>query len=155
MSKELKDYLHLYLGCEVETNIPGQYVHPYGCVKLEDLTPENLYRILDRIYINERNKQTWDEDSDHYCNLILRPLSDMTDEEVNQCEDAMWGSFPDPKTGDKEVFLKSFINDTSDYRPGYEITVAATNWFRKNGFDVDGLIDAGLAIDKTKQTVAK
>jgi hypothetical protein len=85
MSKDIKDYLHLYLGCEC---------------------------------INEEGKIGRFSGID-VCKLLLRPLSDMTQEEFRiDC---------------------NLINPVERFR------------FRlSKGFDLFGLIDAGLALDATK-----
>jgi hypothetical protein len=116
----IKDYLHLYIGCEVDTNVQGQYIHPYGCIKIEELTVENLFIILERMRFNE----------EYYCKPILLPLSDMTEEESREHDQI---EMVKVKTLDGTI-----VHDAN-----------AVVWLLSKHFDLFGLIDAGLAIDKT------
>lgn len=116
----IKDYLHLYIGCEVDTNVQGQYIHPYGCIKIEELTVENLFIILERMRFNE----------EYYCKPILLPLSDMTEEESREHDQI---EMVKVKTLDGTI-----VHDAN-----------AVAWLLSKHFDLFGLIDAGLAIDKT------
>lgn len=68
MKKEIKDYLHLYLGCEVKNLSSGTMKYVLSSI---DLMGNVLFR--DEVG-NEMFLHNW--------KLILRPLSDMTDEEV-------------------------------------------------------------------------
>lgn len=161
MDKKIEDYLHLYLGCKVQIvrDIEEEFSE-------DDFIAPKVGEIGELIMVNDGMTINCGSESEEWnygisfekskCalwdtrdfKLILRPLSDMTEEEIHELETAMWGNWEDPKLGDKESVLKMFINDSSHDRPGYEITVKATNWLRKNGFDVDSLLESGLAIDK-------
>lgn len=67
--KDLKDYLHLYLGCECVAK------YPYNGEKERRMTiiAPNLHELLDEV---------------EYCKPILRPLSDITEKE----QDEIWYS---------------------------------------------------------------
>ena len=127
-TKNIKDYLHLYLGCECmigdlnwkpETNLHGLapgFDPDYG----KPIRTKIDAHILDVF--------------PHQTTLILRPLSDMTDEEQEEIE-----------------ATKAFQRATAVHRVGVLVWTAES--FRllfSKGFDVFGLIEAGLAIDKTK-----
>lgn len=99
MTKDIKDYLHLYLGCQVL--IDGETL-----VTLVGFS--HTYDI--ELYVNNQ----WLHH--RFCKLLLRPLSDMTDEEM----DEVW------------------------YGPSER-----TRYLLSKGFDLFGLIEAGLAIDAT------
>lgn len=108
--REIRDYLHLYLGqdcrCYSTWDTDGWK---------ETVTPDLLIEVSD-------------EDSRiGGLRLILRPLSDMTEEE-DQIE------FPKHNRGE-------FI-DMHWYPEGYV-------WLLSKGFDLFGLIEEGLAVDKT------
>ena len=155
MSKEknIKDYLHLYLGCEVDTNIQGQYVHPYGNVSLEKLTAENLFRILDTLDRDVKNKETWDEDSDHYCKPLLRPLSDMTEEEREEFKN-LCGLEKEDLDCLTEFNDRFFDGQGSSFGTAHLTNIlqwaVGVKYLLSKRFDLFGLIDAGNAIDKTK-----
>ena len=104
MSKEIKDYLHLYLGC-IGRGDSGAAIF---------LSADTLSKI-NRGDISFRP--------------ILRNLSDMTTEEL-------------------ELFAD--LNIKSDYKNVYEKQAEITRFLLSQEFDLFGLIEAGLAIDKTK-----
>lgn len=105
--KDIKNYLHLYLGCEINTSINGTKMDA-GWLK----------RMLN-------------EECDAM--MILRPLSDMTESEK------------------KEMGEQKHKYDTGN--PGSHIITDKAYqmvWALSKHFDIFGLIDSGLAIDKTK-----
>jgi hypothetical protein len=115
--KELKDYLHLYIGCKGKFQydlVRGEAtmigVDNYG-VKISCMDDWILFR---------------------YFKPILRPLSDMTEEEQARLQ-----------------LLKDQIEDEDGHNCELEVFAALGNECRKLGIDIDGLIDAGLAIAKT------
>ena len=112
MKKELKDYLHLYLGCEID--ISGQREILDSVAKSGQI--ETLFRGYLRNY-----RDLSDED----IAPILRPLSDMTDEEA------------------QEVYTIKGKNAFNNFEG------ETTKHLLSKHFDLFGLIEAGLAIDKT------
>lgn len=122
--KEIKDYLHLYLGCECQVYEKGS--KEVACKGR--LNTINTSGIFDSVQVGDCY--------DFYLNdidikLILRPLSEV------------------------EGHMQTILDLVNKYDPNDAIEAlkgmaAAINWLRKNRFDVDGLIEAGLAIDKTK-----
>ena len=118
--KKLKDHLHLYLGCEAL--VEGYTNRKY---------PFNYRGII--------NYQLLLESGQHYSSVkaikpILRPLSDMTEEEAREGE--IWGVWHD-------VNLMGEDWDTFGFSPHN------FKHLLSKGFDLFGLIEAGLAIDKT------
>ncbi len=105
--KDIKDYLYLYWGCEVSvTNLEGRY-----------------NTIIDQKFINTYV----DEDDGELYNdpkLILRPLSDMREDERNE----RW-----------QIIIQGEKGNL------YEVM----RWELSKSFDLFNLIEAGLAIDKT------
>ncbi len=97
----IKDYLHLYLGCDM-LDISDNSTYT--------LHPEMLYASI--------------KDGDK---PILRPLSDMTEDESEFVADAAWQGKP-------TIYMNAEI----------------TAYLLSKHFDLFGLIEAGLAIDKTK-----
>lgn len=147
MIKDIKDYLHLYLGCECR------------CYSLSDrngwidrVTPELLIQIDDE-----------DSGINGLC-LLLRPLSDMTEEEGYEIYFQYFGSkTADDWSGDtgsayfqpKKVRPGKYhglrIVDGTDYSSGdFGTVIKILPFLLSKGFDLFGLIDAGIAIDKTK-----
>lgn len=159
MDKKNTDYLPFYLGCKVQVRKKDRNKE-WLTGRICEVTRKSNHGDWIKVWFEDVHtvlNAEWQELSSNAhtffigydeIKLILRNLSDMAEEEIHELETAMWGNWEDPKLGDKESVLKMFINDSSHDRPGYEITVKATNWFRKNGFDVDGLLESGIAIDK-------
>lgn len=104
MTKNIKDYLHLYLMCSYQW-LDGD---------MEWRRPEVLtaYQLSS---IRQSGREV---------RLLLRPLSDMTrKEELTHMDNSKWGPY----------------------------TAIEFKWLLSEGFDLFGLIEAGLAIDKTKE----
>lgn len=106
--KGLKDYLHLYIGCDfiLKNDLSGY---------IAKLLPEHI-------------------GSNGFANVvipILRPLSDMTDVEMDEYRLLVP---PVIKTLHKYVIESAFY----------------THWLLSKQFDLFNLIESGLAIDKTK-----
>lgn len=118
--KDIKDYLHLYLGCEIYDS----YNDRTGILK--GITKDSV--LID-------HKTSWRLDFDEV-KPILRPLSDMTEEEKIEYGETF-----------KEV--KPFFGGDSVYFESHE----TVRWLLSKHFDLFGLIEAGLAIDGTKMKV--
>lgn len=138
MKKEFKDYVPFYLGCE--------------CITLDGIMVLNGINTTDvrysvwfyckwndkkNCYLPKQNgeilgKQSLAGKAYKYSDikLVLRPLSDMTDEEKNEFEVFSF-----------EV-MKEDLNQV-------ERNALKTKWYLEKHFDLFGLIEAGLAIDKT------
>lgn len=118
MAKELKGYLNLYLGCEALIE---------GYTNRKD--PFNYKGII--------NYQLLLESGQHYSSVkkitpILRPLSDMTEEEVQEWEK---------------------INNVTQ-SPDVKQMAKEFHWMLSKHFDIFGLIEAGLALNAaTLETV--
>lgn len=133
MKKDIKDYLHLYLGCEVKPGdriTEAQKVLLRGVYTFDADYKVNICRCQMSTFPGEN--VLWLEHDDF--KLILRPLSDMTEEEETQ----MIATQDDVKLdGYPEILLKADSGET-------------VRFMLSKGFDLFGLIEAGLAIDKTK-----
>lgn len=112
MKKEIKDYFHLYYGCEFRS--------------IEMYDEEYITRRIDMI--NPKAHEVWKP--------TLRPLSDMTEEERKEVE-----------------FKREILYDIHERNSKDPDTLIMcgdiTKYLLKQGFDLFGLIEAGLAIDKT------
>lgn len=115
--KDINDYLHLYLGCECQFGYIDRIGRlsgideRYGWQIFYPGNPIVPYRFVRPELIK----------------LLLRPLSDMTREELLE-------------RGNYLLEINHGANIEAEY----------FRWMVSHGFDVFGLISAGLAIDKTK-----
>ncbi len=139
MKKELKDYLHLYIGCKMEyeykfTTKEGSelrkarlnYVGINGVVYFVDLTAINKNGEISStgtFRLNIRDVKP-----------ILRPLSDMTEDEKESIGRGAWHHDYYPEISDSEFDCEEVRLMLSMY------------------FDLFGLIESGLAIDQTTLT---
>lgn len=118
-TKKLSDYLHLYLGCEaIET------LHDHKCIIHEVRKDGKCYVLGDALFSDLLDV--------NYIKPILRPLSDMTEEER------------------REMMREKHQYDTGNPR-SHELTNHARRilWAISKHFDLFGLIESGLAIDST------
>lgn len=117
--KDIKDYLHLYLGCKVEigATLPGMLLGVEGNTAfVKHFTEGRICMALKQV------------------KPILRPLSDMTEEEGVEAEVA-W------KEGSNYgETIGQGLNCAYAYRLKYLLS---------KGFDLFNLIPKGLAIDKS------
>jgi hypothetical protein len=104
--KELKDYLHLYLGCDVKC----------GIKTIAKLTADETTQDLISLKTTLSNPEY---------KPILRPLSDMTEDEEYEYWKTKGGNAFNEFQGETTLFLLS------------------------KHFDIFGLIEAALAIDKS------
>ena len=122
--KKIEDYLHLYLGCEAKVDVENELGQLLAIVLSERIQLGIGFGFNNRairLHYSEEVK------------LILRPLSDMTDEESKKV------NFP--------VFNKNGTPLLNMWFPEDFLYLLSKH------FDLFGLIDAGLAIDKTKTVI--
>jgi hypothetical protein len=125
MEEELKDYAPLYLGCQV-------------------LDEQNVIRVLRGVDIHGCCTLSYNnvgEETDipiGGIQLLLRPISDMTDEEAAECGnlDYDFSSEPDLNIWNWKDF--DTLNSSNQFI-----------YLLSKHFDLFGLIESGLAIDKT------
>ena len=82
MSKQIKDYLHLYLGCECKTE-EGKV----GWFSGFDVCERDYGIVMITVRFPEQSEEWTVLNDNEECDrikLILRPLSDMTAEEFNE-----------------------------------------------------------------------
>lgn len=150
--KELKTYAHLYLGCQITRNdLTGKLSeididNNLATMKFSDEIGQNISVPVDEI------------------KLILRPLSDMTNVEGRHIYKNYFGlSVAEDFSGDtgsayfrpKQITPNKThglrIVEGEDYSTGDFMTVAGLMpYLLSRGFDLFGLIDAGLAVSKTE-----
>jgi hypothetical protein len=171
--RNILDYLHLYLGCGVETNIQGQMFQQYGALKIDKLTVTDLNFIHDALERQER----YNGPTIYHIKLKLRPLADMTSDEiieVARITSALPVGWFEPKhyevryvghpntgievcvsnkyavrvTFKGEIYFHNYTNpNAAIYLP---MTPSIIVYLLKQGFDLFGLISDGLAIDKSE-----
>ncbi len=132
MEKKLSDYLHLYLGCPCKWKVMGE---------TEWNVPDSRIdvKILDRVY----DRQPF------VIAPILRPLSDMTEEE-----------FKEMKPDFSANILTAYSSPASFHDKPWHVLILENRLMTNNlsffdgmvllrkHFDLFGLIEAGLAIPK-------
>lgn len=136
---ELKDYLHFYLGCEIQ--FPDKSVSKLSAV----CNTHNGMWISAIDYSLPLDGGWWHPVS--AIKPILRPLSDMTEEEAKECYFLIHNCKATDSPFDTLQYIISALED--------ETSSKVWLWAIKKGFDVFGLIEAGLAINKTIPEVNK
>lgn len=127
MEKQLKDYLHFYLGCDIQLPV-SESPETKGVVKL---TPEYLLAM----YVHNE----WD-----YAKLILRKLSSMTEEECWYSQNN-FGHFV---KGTSDEYIKNRLHCIKEsYMEFRNIMPDQFRWLLSKHFDLFDLIPAGLAIE--------
>ena len=145
--------LALYLGCEVYAEVPtasgtvhvrrGRFVgiRPAEKRRINPITVDietESGGVIDMYFLPEQVKP------------ILRPLSDMTEEEAREMWSKCYGEFDGGK-----CLLHLTATVDADERNDSEFDIIlgypdAWRYLLSQHFDLFGWIDAGLAIDKTK-----
>ena len=118
-SKNIKDYLHHYIGQEfliLKTGKRAKFDYYYPSAK----EPIGTYGQVKADYTTNQVR------------LLLRPLSDMTDKETIE-------------------ITKHYAPEEKYIETGSYVVINGKMhlWLLKQGFDLFGLIKAGLAIDKS------
>lgn len=148
MKKDIKDYLHLYLGCEVEVRkkdrdkkwLRGFISEISRGSNHGDWVEVNFKEIVTVL------NQEWEERSSNFHNYfigydeikpILRPLSDMTEEEKK------W-------LNEHEKLKDEFIGLSTEVYFLIEWQAEKIRYLLCKGFDLFNLIPEGLALDKTR-----
>lgn len=121
MTKEIKKYLPLYLGCEYWTN------NSQG--ELNHVTLPHVMDMCDR---------------DCGVQLHLRPISDISDSEWMEIETEIDLFFDARGIGGLK---DAFLIDTSEHRLGWSLTNSAITSLRRRLVDMDGLIVQGMAVN--------
>ena len=121
--KKIEDYIHFYLGC------PCQYLM-LGRGIVSEVSIDSKYGILVSVKLDGSIKHIQCPLS--YIKLIVRPFSDMTEEEKSEAHELYF-------TGAYETLLPYFGI------AHYELT----RWLLSKHFDLFGLIEDGLAINST------
>jgi len=125
----IKDYLHLYIGCEIIGEYQDEQRNGYLTGLHGEYGPEIQFFTEDEVNVHEHPEYN---DYDQV-KLILRPLSDINQEDMNAVSRSM------------HMDDKNYVITCNTWKPEEFM------YLLSKGFDLFGLIEAGLAIDKTKQ----
>ena len=120
--KDIKDYLHLYVGCTLRCDT--------GFVILMSVIPEIIPHTSFGIAVINGSESYRTNLGDY--KPVLRPLSDMTEEECNLL-------------GWDYKYQGKIISHRAENLSPEEVRILL-----KQGFDLFNLIESGLSIDKTK-----
>lgn len=139
MEKKIEQYLHLYNGCEVLLGDPNW--------KRSDISPADRAPYTDPDYGKPVMTKLDFPLMQHFASmkghLLLRPLSDMTEEEQTEVGEIERDVMDD--------FRGQYIpKEQEEWTHNAFPEAAKTFYLLSKGFDLFGLIDSGLAIDKTK-----
>ena len=149
MKKRIEDYLHLYMGCDIQTNI-SKFLS-IGSLMFSSLDSDSYESIMHSLK----------EFKDAYCKPILRPLSDIRVNEVmalckieglvnaevvSRDATCIW------LKDDSYNLLISFTGNITLYKGGLPYPMAKgfemTRYLLENKFDLFRLIEDKLAINK-------
>ncbi len=155
MKKKIEDYLHLYIGNEVIGTVFSESgANVKSKIETVGIDCCSFYGLADYYY----------SEPEYKLQLLLRPLSDMT---INEGFRIMSNKFIYPiiyvgesgyHEGEKEIPEKikyKFNYDKKNSKVYYESfpvtpsNAETTRIMLEMGFDLFGLIESGLAIDKT------
>ena len=162
--KQLKDYAHLYIGCEIELD-KQKFKEPAPDDRRFQLTAVDVGFGSDSFKVKHLGWYTFDGSPIHHDKLVLRRLRDITDEEfIDICKiEGMVNAEIRTRNGkisihavDDSYSLNLIFNDPSQniYLQKYGAVIALAKTFEINryllskGFDLFGLIPSGIAIDK-------
>ena len=142
--KQLKDYLHLYLGCECI--FEGSWYELVGIITNLPLEEEQEYNV--RLYNDHHgHEKSLYED----VKPLLRPLSDMTDEELLHAGKIFgWHHLSDSSiiAQTKELMTTNyFYTKQTNIHGGTWVDVF--HYLLSRHLDLFDLIPDGIAIDKT------
>ena len=138
----------------------GRIMYGVKCTVYEDASVHTLYGVLpdnvyNELYFGELDWKECDGFADvQYCKPYLFPLSSMTEEQMEELKELCDMYTPDDDyhpyayKGIK-VLYKHVLDD--NYEFNFKIDVI--NWFNKNHFDYQGLIEKGMAIDATNKNI--
>jgi hypothetical protein len=140
-TKKLEDYLHLYLGCDVQAD--GNHVGKLLGYSARGFKEDDVM-VFYTVQMSD-DEEDWtvfnDDISMDRIKPILRPLRDMTEIEAEQC----WKTIGRLK--DEEIKGDQVIHY---YRNADFFESSEFLFMLSKHFDLFGLIEAGIAIDKTK-----
>jgi hypothetical protein len=135
-NKNIKDYLRFYLGCEVLTDNGIETLVGVGLLGSD----AQRFRTIERF---RSSTNDWSKEN----KIILRPLSDMSeDEALEVAENILSLNGLNLDDWSAKDIVSAYVEQWDRYTP------EETKWLLSKGFDLFGLIESGLAIDKTKLT---
>lgn len=150
IEKKIEDYLHLYIGCEAVVDYHENKKEGVCIDAITGMDGKYLFTTNGETFLHKKVKP------------ILRPLSDMTEEEKTEIA-KQWTWYEEMQiVGEQHFNIRHEINhqmvekalDFTNEDDGDRMSPLAyyqvLPYLLKHGFDLFGLIESGLAIDKTK-----
>jgi hypothetical protein len=134
----IKDYLHLYLGCEMKCIHPRAKEVGLNIKTLRGITLNDYGELV--IGLQGGNRVDY-YIIDEWQPILRRPLSDMTEEEINYI-----GLVLKEGTWNSEILKWKHVEPWTCLH----LHPKTFAFLLSKHFDLFGLIEAGLAIDKTK-----
>ena len=150
MKTKLKDVIHFYMGCEIQTSFRTVSMIGQPMNKAIGILVDVDLLIPDKIGVQfEFNKATLDTTTlpINSCKPILRSLSDITDAECIELSIVQYESKSKSDANNLSLGIGIVNEIIKDTWGGSHKTFM---YFIKNNFDIFGLIESGQAIDKTK-----
>lgn len=154
---KLEDYLHLYLGCDVMLTEPDSAPFEVKLTGVINERTDDEERLRIQVFESDGPEAyegrgiIWCDDEE--VELILRPLSDMTKEEAKEIAAVYTGyTINWVHIKDGQIIFNYYEGDEVQenvFDIGYS-NPEGFLYMLSRGFDLFGLIDAGLAIDKAK-----
>lgn len=137
MKTELKDFLPLYIAQEVQRR--GNLAGDYEVAKLVGFCKSEVEegKLIAQVDTGDEEEHYYHEWYVEEVILFLRPLSNMKEEEGRKCFDDWDSDSPNAKDAISHGFEPNELNP-EQFR-----------YLLSRGFDLFGLIEDGLAIDKT------
>jgi hypothetical protein len=134
MLKTFYDYAHFYLNCQVKTQKGIGFLESVDCEGIAGVRWSHDHEDYDEFKLSRVKP-------------LLKPVSKLTEEDARSiCYDA------DYTLSNSVVFLWDGM--LNGFKANFQQTVQLINSFRKHGYDCDGLIQAGLALDITSYDLA-
>lgn len=164
---ELKDVIHLYLGCECTSAFVGE--RQVFCGITKTMMPEGHYEDSAVIQFSINGRRETRSCSPKSVNPKLRPITDILNTEAFEVHKLYWeretaldwtgdtgSAYFNPKQRKVVAADAILIFEGLDYSTGdFKKVIEVSNYLRRIYIDVDGLIESGQAIDATtlKKTV--
>lgn len=135
--KKIEDYLYFYIG-------------QYAMVEIREDSSVPWYEEGPKVKLSG---QMCDWIHEYvYIKPILIPISKITKKELIECHDNVFGT--QKVYYHKDEFMRQAVFGDDSHYGSFSAAInviECLNWALRKGFDLFGLIEAGLAIDKTKQ----
>lgn len=153
MQTQLKDVIHLYLGCDVL--VPKEQYWVDISIKKKYGDKDQIEKLHSVSFAGDGTITTSYPDGGFMLfypdevKLMLRPLSSVSDEEVSELWEYLGYNPTITTLSIRRGFFNTFFKDEpqpTEDEFTFSDTVKLLNWLRANSFDCDGLIESSQAI---------